>query len=699
MIRVYDCLTQQHDYHYVVFAALICIVGAWITLELYTKIQRGAADQKISWVFLTAVAAGSTVWTTHFLAMLGFDPLVPKGYEPFVTLLSWLVAVSASFIAFAIAASRYRGAALIGGAAFGAGVGAMHYTGMSALLLPGTIQWDEGLVTWSLITGVTLGAAALVVASRRTGLVARAAAALLLTLAVVSLHFTGMAAIEIIPDPTIQVPEALIDRNSLAIGIMAIMGIIVGTIVTAHAIDRRSHNSALAQFRHLALHDPLTGLPNRAKSADVISEWLENASQAGERVAIVEMDLNRFKEINDVYGHNTGDELLMVLSQRLANRLEFGEFIARIGGDEFLAVKKVEGDEAHADAHAVEFASRLAATVSTPVQLADRLMTVGASCGIAIFPEDGTTSEDLTLRADLAMYRAKRTEANHVCRYHGSMDEPTRHRSELALELREAVNNNELELYYQPQINMDDGSLVGFEALLRWKHPQKGLIGPAKFVPILEETGMIIDVGEWALETACRQAQKWPDELSVAVNVSPVQCNRSDLVRTVAHCLRKTGLAPNRLELEVTESMLIGNFEHAVRVLRRLKALGVSVAMDDFGVGYSSLSTLLAFPFDKLKIDRSFTSALDSSEQAATIVRAVVGLSKNLNMPVLAEGVENRRQLAFLRGENCEQAQGFEIGKPMPEHAIQRFLKRFYQVQAKAQTQADTLQLRRATGS
>lgn len=697
MTRVLDCLTQQHDYNYVLFAAIICIAGAWTTLQLFFKTQQSPADQKLGWVFLTAVVGGSTIWTTHFLGMLGYDPLLPHGYAPFLTLLSWLAAVAACVVAFTIAITRYRGAALIAGALFGAGIGIMHYTGMNALLIPGTIQWDVSIIIASIVIGVGFGAAALHVAARHTGLKARVIATALFTLAVVGMHFTGMGAIRIIPDPTIAVPESLIDKSSLAIGIMAIMGIVVGSIVTAQALDRRSHNSALAQFRHLAMHDALTGLPNRAQASNVIVQWMTEAAATNERVAITGMDLNRFKEINDVYGHNAGDELLMVVSQRLANVLAPGEFIARIGGDEFLAAKKLAGGAKGCEATAFEFASKLAATVSNPVQLADRVMAVGASCGIAIFPEDGTSADDLTLRADLAMYRAKESKSNEICRYHETMDERSRGRSELALELQDAINRNELELYYQPQINMESGELVGFESLLRWRRPNGRLAAPSEFIPILEETGLIVPAGEWVLETACRQAARWPSDLSVAVNVSPVQCNRSDLLTTVADCLRKTGLAPSRLELEVTETMLIGNLEHAVRVLRQLKALGVRIAMDDFGVGYSSLSTLLAFPFDKLKIDRSFTSALDSNEHAATIVRAVIGLSRSLKMPVLAEGVENRKQFAFLRNEKCEQAQGFDIGKPMPEHAIERYLKRFYEVRARPGGQGRSLHLRSAS--
>lgn len=671
MIRVLDCLAQQHDYRYVILAAIVCVVGSWITLQLYLRTGRSADNQKLGWLFLAAVAAGSAVWTTHFLAMLGFDPVVPHGYEPFVTLVSWLVAVAAAFVAFLIAASRSKAAALVGGATFGAGVGTMHYTGMSALLIPGVIKWEPALVASSVAMGMGLGAAALYLVRQHAGMKMRATATGVLTLAVVTLHFTAMGAVIIAPDPTVPVPEGVIDKGSMAIAILATMMIVVGTVVAAHAIDRQSERSTLAQFRHLALHDALTELPNRTKAADVISGWLERAAETNEKVAVIGVDLNRFKDVNDVYGHRTGDELLKVLAQRLTGQLAEGEFIARIGGDEFLAARIGSGG----DAEAVDFACRLVATISTPVLFADRILTVGASCGIAVFPKDGITADDLIARADLAMYRAKQMKADQVCRYHVEMDEQARNRSELSLALQQALARNELELYYQPQIKVATDTLVGFEALLRWHHPRRGLVGPGEFIPILEETGMILPIGEWVLETACRQAVQWPSPLRVAVNVSAVQFNRSDFVRTVQECLLKTGLSPHRLELEITETILIEDFQHAIHVLRQLKSLGVRIAMDDFGTGYSSLSTLQSFPFDKLKIDRSFTCALDSNHQAATIVRAVIGLSKSLRIPVLAEGVENSSQVAFLRSEACDEAQGYKIGRPMPVHAVERYLQ------------------------
>jgi diguanylate cyclase (GGDEF)-like protein len=671
MFKVFDCLTRQHDYTYVAVAAIVCIAGCWITLSLYRRTRRSAAAQKIGWIILTAVAAGSAVWTTHFIAMLGFDPLVPYGYAPLLTLLSWFIAVAAACAAFWTAILPHRFAALLGGAIFGAGVGAMHYTGMSALLIPGVVHWDAVLITISIAMGMAFGAVALNLEPSTTGFKRDMAAIGLLSLSIVALHFTGMGAITIVPDPTIAVPPGLIEKGYLAFAIVAIMLIVVGTVMAAQLIDRHAEREALSHYRHLAMHDALTALPNRAFAGEVAADWINQAVASGNKVAIIAVDLDRFKDVNDVYGHTMGDALLKSLAQRLDGELTDNEFIARIGGDEFLAVKTIDEDGA-ADA----FARKLITILSAPVHNANRVLSVGASCGLAIYPDDGRSADELILRADLAMYRAKRMKSDSVCRYHADEDEEARRRSELSIALQSAIANDELVLYYQPQIMVASGIVSGFEALLRWKHPTRGLVGPGEFVPILEQTGMIVAFGEWVLESACRQAMQWPGAMRVAVNVSPVQFSRSDLVLTVQNCLAQSGLEPERLELEITESLIIEDLDRAIDTLRQLKAMGVRVAMDDFGTGYSSLATLQAFPFDNLKIDRSVTCNLDTNEEAATILRAVIGLAKNLRIPVLAEGVENRGQLDFLRTEGCDEAQGFGIGKPMPAADIAGFVLR-----------------------
>lgn len=669
MLKVFDCLTQQHDYSFVAVAAIVCVAGSWITLSLYHRTRRSAAAQKVGWIFLTAVAAGSAVWTTHFIAMLGFDPLVPHGYAPILTLLSWFIAVAAACAAFWIAILPHRYAGLAGGAVLGAGIGAMHFTGMSALLIPGVVQWDVTLIAASVAMGVVLAALALRQQATATSLKRDVATVGLLSLAIVALHFTGMGAITIVPDPTIAVPQGLIEKGYLALAIVSTMLMVVGTVVAAQFIDRHTEREALSHYRHLAMHDALTALPNRALAGEVVGEWIRQADAGANKVAIIAVDLDRFKDVNDVYGHSMGDVLLKSLAARLVDELDETEFIARIGGDEFLAVKTIDED---VSAHA--FARKLIAIVSAPVHHDERILNVGASCGLAIYPDDGTSTEELILRADLAMYRAKRMKSDSVCRYRADEDEEARRRSILSIDLQSAIANDELVLYYQPQIVVAAGTLVGFEALLRWRHPERGLVAPGAFIPILEQTGMIVPFGEWVLEAACRQAVQWPGKLRVAVNVSPIQFSRTDLARTVQECLTRSGLEPERLELEITESIIIEDLDRAIDTLRQLKALGVRIAMDDFGTGYSSLSTLQAFPFDNLKIDRSVMGKLDTNAESATILRAVIGLSKNLMIPVLAEGVENRRQLDFLRMEGCDEAQGFAIGKPMPVEDIAGYI-------------------------
>lgn len=388
MLRVFTCLTQDHDYRLVLLAALVCIAGCWIAVQLFARTRRAAANQKLGWLFLTGVAAGSGVWTTHFLAMLGFEPGIMHGYDPMWTLLSWFVAITTSTASFALATSGLRNSAELGGAAFGAGVGAMHYTGMNAMVLPGTLQWDAGLIAWSVLFGMVFSAAALHVVPRAPGVRSRTCGVALLTLAIVSLHFTGMGAATVIPDPMIPISLVSLNKEVLALGVTATMVVIVGTGVAAYTLDRKSEDAALAQYRHLAFHDTLTSLPNRSKASEVVSEWLEKARQTRKKVIVVGIDLNRFKDVNDVYGHSVGDELLKALGERLGEKLEAQEMVARIGGDEFLAVKLGEGSEREA----FDFARRLAATISGPIEHDDRILTVGASCGIAVYPDDGATT-------------------------------------------------------------------------------------------------------------------------------------------------------------------------------------------------------------------------------------------------------------------------------------------------------------------
>jgi predicted signal transduction protein with EAL and GGDEF domain len=361
-----------------------------------------------------------------------------------------------------------------------------------------------------------------------------------------------------------------------------------------------------------------------------------------------------------MFGHAVGDDVLRELSQQL-RKFAGDAYLARLGGDEFTLITP-NGDQ---PALAESVARRLQAAIVTDLDLNGQHLRVGVSIGIAIFPADGADATTLLNNADAALSRAKTAGRGKTRFFEVEMDNRQRERRAIQHELDSAIARNEFRLFYQPQAKID-GEVTGFEALVRWHHPQRGMVSPATFIPVAEESGLIMQIGEWVLREACREAASWPHPLQIAVNLSPIQFRHGDLAGLVHSVLLETGLAPTRLELEITEGVLVEDFGRGVSILRRLKTLGVRIAMDDFGTGYSSLSYLQAFPFDKIKIDQSFISKVTSNPQSAAIVRAVIGLAHGLNLPVLAEGVETKAQLEFLAAESCDEAQGYLLGRPHP---------------------------------
>ncbi|MGH6839769.1 MAG: putative bifunctional diguanylate cyclase/phosphodiesterase, partial [Methylocella sp.] len=424
--------------------------------------------------------------------------------------------------------------------------------------------------------------------------------------------------------------------------------------------DLRSRKEAEKQIRFLAHYDALTGLPNRVSFNKKLDQEIEAALGMRRRLAILCLDLDRFKEVNDLFGHAAGDRALQSVARRIGGVLNENQMLARLGGDEFaiiapgLSVPTTAGRIAEIVLEALQSAGE-----NTEIEA-----PIAVSIGIAIFPDDATDRYALLSQADTALYRAK-NEGRGVYRYFdASMGALLRERRLLEHDLRNAISREELRLVYQPEKNIRGGDVVGFEALLRWKHPTRGDVSPAEFIPIAEDTGAILQIGEWVLRAACREAATWTQPLAVAVNVSAVQIHNANFAQVVHEILIDTGLPPARLELEITETALIRDLDRALATLRRIKMLGVRIAMDDFGTGYSSLSNLRAFPFDKIKIDGSFIKSVDSGGQAAAIVRSVIGLGRGLNLPVLAEGVETSAELDFLGSELCDEAQGYLLGKP-----------------------------------
>ena len=421
--------------------------------------------------------------------------------------------------------------------------------------------------------------------------------------------------------------------------------------------DRKRHEQQIA---HMAHHDPLTDLPNRATFNQCIAATLDMAKAAGDSFALLSIDFDHFKSVNDVFGHAVGDALLREVAGRMQQASQ-GAFLARVGGDEFHVITPTGPQPATAEA----LAEKLTAALDTDIDIEGFPLRVRLTVGIAVFPQDGADVATLVANADAALYRAKSEARGSIRFFEMAMDKQLRDTRALQQDLRTATQRDEIALHYQPQA-LIGGEVTGFEALVRWHHPRHGLVSPATFIPLAEEGGLIVELGEWILRTACREAASWPRPLHIAVNLSPVQFRYGDLPTLVHEVLLETGLPPGRLELEITEGVLIGDFNRAVSILRRLKALGVLIAMDDFGTGYSSLSYLQSFPFDKIKIDKSFITNLGHSQQSATIVRAVIGLGRGLDMPVVAEGVETEEQLKFLAAENCDEMQGYYIGRPKP---------------------------------
>ncbi|WEX76613.1 EAL domain-containing protein [Sinorhizobium numidicum] len=424
--------------------------------------------------------------------------------------------------------------------------------------------------------------------------------------------------------------------------------------------DLSARKQAERTIEYLAHHDALTDLSNRSSFDRRVKQALAAAEAKDEQLAILCLDLDRFKAMNDIFGHGEGDRILRKVADILRAAAGEADTIARLGGDEF-AIVQPGGTQPEA---ARQLSERILRLFAEKMDSNRDPMAVGVSIGVAIYPADGTTAERLYNNADTALYRAKQTGKGVACFFDADMDQAVRARRQMENDLRHAVARRQLFLEYQPLVDVRDNRTIGYEALLRWRHPDRGLVGPNVFVPIAEESGSIIQIGEWVLEEACSEAVRWNEPLPVSVNISPVQFLLPNLFDRIAGILQRTGLEPRRLELEITEAVLMHNREDVLAMLVRLRLLGVRIVMDDFGTGHSSLSNLQTFPFDKLKIDCSFTAALDRDPAAQAIIRAIIALGHSLNLPVVTEGVETERQKQIIINEGCLQIQGFLSGRP-----------------------------------
>ena len=781
MAAILESIMVHHDLRLVLLAAAICAFGAISTLNVSTR----ALDSRRAnlWLVLVSVCAGSTVWATHFIAMLAYRQSVVTTYAPALTALSFAagVVIMGAGFRLAIRGRGSRWAGPMGGVVVGAGVTVLHYIGMAAVRMPADLTYAPFLVALSILFSLGFGASSLAVAFGSPRPRARMVGSLLLVIMIVSLHFTAMGAVQVhhgmagdgveggvtrsvlamavavasLSVLLIAMAGALIDRKvayrlaaeadrfrTLADG--AFEGLVVhrdGVIVDANAAARRllgladsapiglwfdflvaggersatgtiddavevelqrpdgsrfpaeicrrrirltdggegelcairdltARRESEARISHLALHDPLTELPNRRFFMELAQKTISQAQRTGEGFAVLALDLDDFKHVNDTHGHGGGDELIRITARRISATLRDADVCARLGGDEF-AVIATGGSQPN---RTVALAERLLEALQAPVQLDYGEVGVTVSIGIAIYPDDGATVEEMLRNADTAMYRAKADGKSTSRFFEPHMDAALVARRKLDRGLRRAVAENRLTVAYQPIVETHGRIPVGFEALVRWPDEELGMIMPMDFVPIAEENGLIVPIGAFVLRQACMDAMSWPAHLRVAVNLSAAQFRRKGLVETVRSALADSGLSGDRLELEVTETLLMDNRDEALRQLNQLKALGVRISMDDFGTGYSSLSYLQSFPFDKIKIDRVFVTDLASNPQNASIVRAVTAMGRSLQMRLVAEGVETDHEADMLMDFACDEMQGFLIARPMPADAVQAFL-------------------------
>ncbi len=448
----------------------------------------------------------------------------------------------------------------------------------------------------------------------------------------------------------------------IAASMMTSLLIVLGYSVPAAVAFRRIRErwKAEDQIRFLAMHDPLTGLPNRVQLQNRLEQALARAKRRETLLAVMCIDLDRFKEVNDTLGHKAGDALLMEASDRLRDSVRETDTVARVGGDEFVVI----ADDLDEPNDAIPLARRICEQLARTFDIEGHSLAISGSVGISFAPTEGTEVKTLLNNADLALYRAKSDGRNAYRFFEPEMDRAVQHRRSLAQDLRHALRNDELHIHYQPQFDLEKGALTGYEALARWTHFEKGEIPPAQFIPIAEENGLIGMLGEWVLESACLYARNWPEGTMLSVNISQAQFVAQDLAALVRNTLSKTGVAPNRLLLEFKEDLLFRNAEETVKTLKELTGMGVLLALDDFGTGYSSLSYLTRLPVSKIKIDRSFISEMEADEDVSAIVKTIIGLGNSLDVTIAAEGVETESQARYLRSAGCNEVQGFLFGRP-----------------------------------
>lgn len=662
-------LTGSYDYAIVGLSFVIAVLASYAALNMTAKISYAAGRIKLYWLLAGAFVMGSGVWSMHFVGMLAFHTHLDVDYDVWLTFLSMCASVIASFIAFYITMPKHVNWVKlgIGGFVMGGGIVAMHYIGMEAMVMEAELTYNRVLWVISAIIALAASYAALFLflrfrnqakASSRKWL-----SAVIMGIAVCGMHYTGMTAAEF----HVHDPHAAMDHASAAPDLFLLYGVTVMIFLVllvswgAMYLDRHV-------LERMAYQDTVTGLPNRNE----MNRYFRMAQEGEGMIAFLFLDLDRFKAINDTLGHHVGDLLVKEAAGRLSQIRGDGCHVFRIGGDEFL-ITAADCDAEQAERLADDLLKRIKMMYS----IDGHELYVTASIGISIGSAAEADPAELLKAADTAMYKAKGMGKNRYCLYTDEMGVREVRKMELEKDMQGALAHQQFRIVYQPKWNVRTDRLYGFEALMRWEHPRLGLVSPGEFIPIAEETGLIVPMTRWALEEACRQGVVWKRQgiaQPVSVNMSVRLFHIDGLTDMIRDILERTGLEPEYLELEITESMVLYDINEVVRQLREIRGLGVRVSMDDFGTGYSSIGLLDRLPIDALKLDRLFTRDLDTPSKRA-IIHAIVLMAENLHLDVIAEGVENREHIEFLTQLGCYVMQGYYYAKPMPSDSVGEWLR------------------------
>ncbi|WP_414455271.1 putative bifunctional diguanylate cyclase/phosphodiesterase [Enterobacter quasiroggenkampii] len=660
---------------------LVAFIASFVALDSAGKIPLSSRKAALFWRMAGGISLGIGIWSMHFIGMLSMQMPMMMRYDLWLTLASLGVAVIASTTALDIAVAGKKRSLfrpIVATAILSAGVVSMHYIGMAALMLDGSIIWDRRIVGWSVVIAVVASGTALWLAFRlrdKGVFIERLLAALVMAAAICAMHYTGMSAAHY-PEMSHTLPGG-IGELGLSIWVSVTTLCLLGVMLIISLVDSHRRTGRLTdnlrqlnrQLELQARFDALTGLANRHQMDIRMQDCLRSALLSNRQFAVIFLNVDHFKRVNDTWGHSVGDELLITIAQRITSRLTREMTLARLGGDAFiLLVPECDDDKLNA------LLASLLEDVRRPLSICGHTLSTTISAGVSLYPQDGETLHELKLKADAALHHVKDDGRNGWAHYRSEMSTAIPAKPGFLQELSQALERDQFELWYQPTWYAQEKTIHGFEALLRWRHPEQGVVLPGLFIPSLEQTGLIIPVGNWAIEAACRQLHFWTEQgfsqWTLSLNLSPVQFEQPDIFHIVSSMLEKYSLSPSRLILEVTESTALKNLDRSIELLNAFNHAGITVSIDDFGTGYSNLLMLSVLPAKELKIDKSFVTSMLENEKSYKLVETIMSIARTMEMNVVAEGIETQEQQEVLTRLGCDYLQGYLFSRPLPAEQV-----------------------------